>query len=61
MFGLFKKDPIKKLNEECARLQEKAMQAQRNGKIELYAELSAQAEEIIKEIEKLESAAKENN
>lgn len=55
MFGLFKKDPIKKLTAEYARLQEKAVKAQRNGNIELYANLSAQADKVLKEIEKHES------
>ena len=55
MFGLFKVDPIKKLESEYAKLLEQAMNAQRNGKIELYAQLSTQADLILKRIEKLES------
>lgn len=55
MFGLFSKDPIKKLNDRYQILLEKAMNAQRNGDIALYAELSADADKIFKEIEKLEN------
>ena len=55
MFGIFKKDPLKKLNEEYGRVQEKAVHAQRNGNIELFANLSAKADKILKKIEKLEA------
>lgn len=54
MFGLFKSDPIKKKNAEYAKLTEEAMHAQRNGNIELYAELSQKADNVAKEIDKLE-------
>ena len=53
MFGFLKKDPIKKLQEEFERLSEKAMHAQRNGKIDVYAKLTKEADDIYKEIEKL--------
>lgn len=56
MFGFLKSDPIKKLEKEYAQLQEQAMQAQRNGKIDKYAELSAQAQEVFQKIETLKSA-----
>ncbi len=54
MFGLFKKDPTKKMRAEYAKILEQAMLAQRNGNIELYAKLSKQADDLINEIEKLE-------
>lgn len=54
MFGLFKNDPSKKLKDEQAKLMEKAMQAQRNGDIEGYANLVAKADEIEKKIEEIE-------
>ncbi len=57
MFGLFKKDPLKKLNDEYTQLLNKAMQAQRSGDIRTYSELSQKAEEIGKKIEALESKA----
>jgi cell fate (sporulation/competence/biofilm development) regulator YlbF (YheA/YmcA/DUF963 family) len=50
MFGLFKKDPVKKLTAEYQKLQEKAMNAQRNGKIELFGELSFQAQQVLDQI-----------
>jgi len=54
MFGLFKKDPIKKLTKEYQQLQERAVQAQRNGKIELFGELSFEAQKILDQIKELE-------
>ncbi|MCP4915084.1 MAG: Lacal_2735 family protein [Oligoflexia bacterium] len=54
MFGIFKSDPVKKLRKEFEKLSEEAMHAQRNGNIELYAKLTQQADNIYKEIEKLE-------
>lgn len=56
MFGIFKRDPKKKLEEEYARILTQAVEAQRNGKIELYAELTVQSEEILKKIEALEKS-----
>ena len=55
MFGLFKKNPLKALNQEYTALLDKAMQAQRNGDIRTYSELSQKAEEIGKKIEQLEA------
>ncbi len=55
MFGLFKKDESAKLQKEYERISEKAMQAQRNGNIELFAELSQQAEEIGKKIDEIKA------
>lgn len=46
MFGLFKKDPIKKLEKEHEELLKQAMDAQRGGDIKGYAKLSAQAVEL---------------
>jgi len=53
MFGLFKKDPIKKMENEYRVLFEKAVDAQRNGKIGLYAELTFQADLIANKIDEL--------
>lgn len=53
MFGLFKKDPKEKLNKEYKALLEQAMQAQRNGDIRTYSELSEKADKIFKEMEAL--------
>lgn len=51
MFGLFKKDPKEKLNKQYQELLEKAMQAQRNGDIRTYSELSEKADAIFKQME----------
>lgn len=58
MFGLFKKDPAKKLQKEYEELMKKAVEAQRNGKMELFANLSAKADQICKELDKLEASEK---
>lgn len=55
MFGLFKKDEAAKLQKEYERISEKAMHAQRNGNIELYAELSQKAEDIGKQIDEIKA------
>ena len=54
MFGLFKSDPRKKLDQEYKTLLEQAMQAQRSGDIRKYSELTEQAEAKRKEIELLD-------
>lgn len=51
MFSLFKKDPVKQLNQEYQRLLEQAMQAQRKGDIKLYSELTDKAESSLNKIE----------
>jgi molybdenum-dependent DNA-binding transcriptional regulator ModE len=56
MFGLFKQDPKAKLEKEYAELLTKAVDAQRNGKIELYAQLTVQSEEVLRKIEALEAS-----
>lgn len=53
MFGLFKKDPIKKLEQQYQKLMEEAMQIQRSGDIKAYAQKVAEAEEIMNKIEAL--------
>ncbi len=58
MFGIFKKDPIKKKQKEYESLMEQAMHAQRNGKMDIYAELASKADKILKKIEDLK---KENS
>lgn len=54
MFGFFKSDPARKLRKQYEAKLAEAMQAQRNGDIRGYAELSAQADAIWKELEPLE-------
>lgn len=53
MFGLFKKDPIKKLEKEHAKLLEEAMNIQRSGDIKGYSAKMAEAEELEKKIEQM--------
>ncbi|MCB0597369.1 MAG: Lacal_2735 family protein [Lewinellaceae bacterium] len=53
MFGLFKKDPVKKLEKEYLKLMEEAMRIQRGGDIKAYAAKVAEAEEVQKQIEEL--------
>ena len=55
MFGLFKKDPIKKLEKKYLKLMEEAMEIQRGGDIKAYAQKSAEAEKVAEEIERLKS------
>ena len=55
MFGLFKKDPVKELDKKYKTKLTEAMNAQRSGDIKSYAELSAQAESILAEMNKLQS------
>jgi hypothetical protein len=55
MFGIFKKDPIKKLNKAYEAKLEQAMNAQRGGDIKSYAMITAEAEMIREKIVKLEN------
>jgi len=55
MFGLFKTDPKKKLDQEYKALLEQAMQAQRSGDIRKYSELTELAEAKKKELDQLSS------
>jgi hypothetical protein len=52
MFGLFKKDAYKELEKQYSKKLEEAMNAQRNGKMDVYAKLSTEAEEIGKKMDK---------
>lgn len=54
MFSLFKSDPTKKLKKLHASTLEKAMQAQRNGDIRTYSELTLEAEQIHNQILEIE-------
>lgn len=55
MFGFLKKDPIKNLEKEYAKLSEQAMQLQRKGDIKGYSELTSEAEAILTKIDKLKA------
>ncbi|MEY2949108.1 MAG: hypothetical protein RLZZ248_309 [Bacteroidota bacterium] len=53
MLNFFKKNPTAKLEKKYEKLLEEAMQLQRKGDIKAYAIKSAEAEEVLKEIEKI--------
>lgn len=55
MFGLFRKSPLKKLQQEHEDLQTRAFQAQRNGDIRTYSALTAEAETVREKIEALKN------
>ena len=54
MFGLFKKDPKKKLEKEYQALLVKARDVQRSGDIVAYSAIVAESEEVLRKIEALE-------
>jgi len=51
MFGFFKKNSLKKLEQKYSNMMTKAIEAQRNGNIRLYSEISFEADKILKKIE----------
>ncbi len=53
MFGLFKKKPLKKLEQKHAQLLEEAMTLQRGGDIKGFALKTAEAEKVADEIVRL--------
>ncbi|MEL6864385.1 MAG: DUF6435 family protein [Bacteroidota bacterium] len=55
MFGLFKKDPVKKLEKEYEALMAKGRDIQRSGDLKAYAKIVAESEEILKKIDALKS------
>ena len=57
MFNFFKKDPVKKLQKQYEQKSEQAMQAQRNGKMALFANLSAEAQEILDRMKEIEATS----
>ena len=58
MFGLFKSNPTKKMRKELERLQEKAMQMQRNGDIRGSSFVSQEADELWQKIQAIEAEQK---
>ncbi|WP_417226832.1 DUF6435 family protein [Amphritea sp.] len=50
MFSIFKSNPSKKLDKQYKSTLEEAMQAQRNGNIERYSELSVEADKLYQQI-----------
>jgi hypothetical protein len=58
MFGFLKADPAKKLRKIYDQKSTEAMLAQRKGDIKTYSMLTAEAEALWKQIEKLDAAKK---
>ncbi len=58
MFDFLKADPVKKIRKTYDQKSTDAMLAQRKGDIKTYSMLTAEAEELWKEIEKQEAAKK---
>jgi len=54
MFGLFSSNPVKKMRKKYDKLLEDGMHAQRRGDIKSYAMLTAEAETLWDQIQKLE-------
>ena len=55
MFGWLKKDPVQKLERDYALKLEQAMQLQRKGDIVGYANMSAEAEAVLKQLQDAEA------
>ena len=55
MFGLFRKNPLEKLEKDYQSKLQQAMEAQRSGNIQRYAELSEEADGIYQKIKALEN------
>lgn len=55
MFGLFKKNPIKKLEKQYNTLMEKAMEVQRSGDLRHYAKLIEESEVLQGKIQALKN------
>jgi hypothetical protein len=53
MFGLFKKDPIAKLEKEYQKIMEEAMHVQRSGDLKAYAKKIEASERILDQIKEL--------
>ncbi|MEO6595039.1 MAG: DUF6435 family protein [Planctomycetota bacterium] len=58
MFGIFRRDPAKKLEAEYLRLLEQARDLQRDGDIRGYADATTRAEQLAQQIEKLQADGK---
>ena len=59
MFGIFKKSPIAKMENEHKELLTKAFNAQRNGDIRGYSMITAEAEKVREQLEVLKAEEKD--
>lgn len=57
MFGLFKTDPVKKLEKTYSQLMEEAMNIQRSGDLRAYAAKLEEAEAVMAQIMALKNKA----
>lgn len=57
MFSFLKRDPLKALRKKYDAKLEEAMLAQRKGDMRLFADLTAEAEDLWQQFEKLQAAA----
>jgi TRAP-type mannitol/chloroaromatic compound transport system substrate-binding protein len=55
MFGLFKKDPVAKLEKEYQKIMEEAMHVQRSGDLKAYARKIEASEKILEQIQALKN------
>jgi hypothetical protein len=55
MLSWFRKDPLRKLEDDHARKLERARDLQRNGDLLAYADVTAEADEILKQIQAIEA------
>ena len=55
MFGLFKKNPTKRLEQEYRIMMEEARDIQRSGDLRAYAAKLQEAEEVMKKIEAIKA------
>lgn len=61
MFGWLKKNPIKKLEQDYAQKLAQATELQRKGDIVGYANMSAEADAILKQLQEAEAKISGNN
>jgi hypothetical protein len=53
MFGWFKKDPVKKLEQDISSKYEQSVQLQRDGKLEEYGRMMKEIEDLQNQLEAL--------
>lgn len=56
MFGFFKRDPDKKIKAEIEALYKKSVDAQRNGKLQLYGKIMTKIDLLEKKLESKKKA-----
>lgn len=59
MFNFLKRDPLKKLRQQYDAKAEQAMLAQRKGDMRLFADLTAEAEDLWQQLEKLQAQTRQ--